>query len=79
MRRLASILILLPLLGTITLQAQSARQYHKAGDEFSKKLNNMIHPHKIGKAIQNFIKWLVITNYGRFVLGMILCIFGVFS
>lgn len=39
MRRLASILILLPLMGTIFLQAQSARQYFRAGEEFSKKLN----------------------------------------
>ncbi len=39
----------------------------------------MIHPHKIGKAIKNFMKWLIITNYGRFLLGMILCLFGIFS
>jgi hypothetical protein len=39
----------------------------------------MIHPYKIGKAIKNFVKWLVITNYGRFVLGAILCLFGIFS
>ena len=39
----------------------------------------MINPHKIGQAIKNSIKWLILSNYGRFVLGGILCIFGVFS
>jgi hypothetical protein len=40
----------------------------------------MIHPHKIGKAIKNFSKWLIITNYGRFVLGGLLTVIaGIFS
>jgi len=39
----------------------------------------MINPHKIGKAIKNFTKWLFITNYGRFILGGILTLFGIFS
>jgi len=32
-------LILLPLFGTLLLQAQSAKQYFKAGEEFAKKMN----------------------------------------
>lgn len=39
----------------------------------------MIHPYKIRKAIAHFLKWLVVTNYGRFVLGALLAVTGVFS
>lgn len=40
----------------------------------------MIHPHKIAKTIKTFIKWLIITNYGRFALGGLLVILaGIFS
>jgi hypothetical protein len=39
----------------------------------------MIHPHKIAQQIKKSVLWLVLTNYGRFSLGIILCLFGVFS
>jgi tetratricopeptide (TPR) repeat protein len=39
MKRQAIILILLPLMGTLMMQAQSAKQYFKAGEEFAKKMN----------------------------------------
>jgi tetratricopeptide (TPR) repeat protein len=39
MKRLASILIVLPLAGAFLLQAQSAKQYYKTGEEFAKKMN----------------------------------------
>ncbi len=32
-------MILLPLMGTLLLQAQSAKQFYKAGEEFAKKMN----------------------------------------
>ena len=39
MKRFTIILLLFPLMGTIMLQAQSAKQYFKAGEEFAKKMN----------------------------------------
>lgn len=39
----------------------------------------MINPHKIVKSIKTFFKWLIVTNYGRFVLGALLAVTGVFS
>lgn len=39
----------------------------------------MINPHEISKKIKRFFKWLIITNYGRFVLGALLAVTGVFS
>jgi tetratricopeptide (TPR) repeat protein len=39
MKRLASLLILLPLAGAMMVQAQSAKQYFKAGEEYAKKLS----------------------------------------
>ena len=39
MKRLITILILLPLLGTMTIFAQSSKQYMKAGEEFVRKMN----------------------------------------
>lgn len=39
----------------------------------------MINPHKIAKKIKTFLKWLIVTNYGRFVLGALLAVTGVFS
>jgi hypothetical protein len=39
----------------------------------------MIQIHKITKSIRTTMIWLVVTNYGRFALGMIMCLFGVFS
>jgi tetratricopeptide (TPR) repeat protein len=51
MKRLASILILFPLLGTLMLQAQSAKQYFKAGEEFAKKMS-------FGDAIEQYTKAL---------------------
>jgi len=39
MKRLTIILLLLPLLGIAPLQAQSAKQLYKAGEEFAKKLS----------------------------------------
>ena len=39
MKRLLNILILLLLAGTLMIQAQSAKQYYKAGEEFAKKMS----------------------------------------
>ena len=38
-KRLATILILIPLAGTLMIQAQSAKQYYKAGENFAKKMS----------------------------------------
>ena len=39
----------------------------------------MINPHKIIQSLKHFVKWLIVTNYGRFSLGILLCFFGIFS
>jgi len=39
----------------------------------------MIQIYRIRKSIGRFLKWLIITNYGRFVLGALLAVTGVFS
>jgi len=39
----------------------------------------MISPYQIQQAILKRLKWLIVTNYGRFLLGIILAITGVFS
>jgi len=43
------------------------------------KIKLMINLHNIQKSIVKSLLWLVITNYGRFILGIILCLMGVFS
>ena len=39
----------------------------------------MINLHKLIKKIKKTLRWLIINNYGRFVLGAVLAIMGVFS
>ena len=39
MKRLAILLIMLPLISSATVQAQSAKQSFKAGEEFYKSMN----------------------------------------
>ena len=52
MKRFAMILILFPLMGTLALQAQSAKQYFKAGEEFAKKMNFKDAIEQYSKAIE---------------------------
>lgn len=39
----------------------------------------MINPHEISRKIKKFLMYLVVTNYGRFILGALLAVTGVFS
>ncbi len=53
MKRLAILLILLPLIFAITLQAQSAKQSYKAGEEFYKSMNFRDAIDQYNKAIES--------------------------